>query len=211
MTNRFNLSDLTAQLAAEATGKPQEAQQQPEPTRSPPQTPQPQEEAPERRTAPATWRTIQTPEGTVPNARTLAREARASAEAWYQALRRWEVVESERVKVYYGPAKSSRMRVVGVGSYGGGGGQSGSYWATVTQVITPVGAVSEARLGGLCSADPLLGRIRGGGGLASLCDPRGGWHPHGEQARAYAVAVLRLAVLLGDERAQSALATVENG
>lgn len=158
----------------------------------------------QRRRPTTIWRTLQTPDGTRPGPRERRREARNYAELWYQALREWRVVESDRVKVYYGPAKTSRMRVVGVGS-GSSGGQSGSYWATITQVITPHGSVSESAIAALCNADPFLSRIRAGLALASLIDERGGWASPKGPAVVYALAVLTLATRLGDTRAETHL------
>lgn len=210
VSKRFNLTDLTDQLTAQATRKPQEAQQRPDPTPAPSLPPQPQEEAPERRTAPRVWRTLQTPEGTVPNARTLAREARAHAEAWYQALREWETHTKGGDLVYgTGPRnpKTGRMQVVGVGSYGGPPVAALSY----TTVRTPLGWLSESSVAQAMSrsGEELLEPIRRGAGLATLIHASGrGWA--GEQARAYGRAVLRLAAGLGDSPAAFHLSQLQN-
>lgn len=137
------------------------------------------------------------------NIRQQQRDARAHAEVWYQALRAWETSETDKVKVHYGPAKASTMRVVGIGNYSTSGtGQGGSFWAGVEMVHLPNGLHRSNLVGGMCSADPLLSELHRGAGLATLMHASGrGWA--GARARAYARAVLGLAVALGDEQART--------
>lgn len=143
---------------------------------------------------PTRWRTLRTPEGTRPSPRQQQREARNRAEHWYQALREWYVVtRGEVVPRDLSPKRSNtRLMVPVVGNWGSGGV---GLWTA--QVLTPLGWVSESRLAHLCNADPLLCRVRSGGGLSSLIHSSGtGWNGH--KARAYAVAALSLAVAVGD-------------
>ncbi|WP_088249198.1 hypothetical protein [Deinococcus indicus] len=133
------------------------------------------------------------------------RDARAYAEVWYQALRAWETSETDRVKVHYGPAKASTMRVVGIGNYSTSGtGQGGSFWAGVEMVHLPNGLHRSNLVGSMCSADPLLSEIHRGAGIASLLhhSGQGGWAYPRDRAQAYATAVLDLAVALGDKQAR---------
>ena len=161
---------------------------------------------------PTRWRTLRTPEGLRPSPRQAQRDARQYAEAWYQALREWKQAS------YEVPAPTGSGRGGAVLLTSGTPGMITCYY-----LVTPLGrAVTATEAGRLIStweASPLpaqrqmgvlLNRVRMGGGLASLSQPGGGWHQHREQAQAYALAVLRLAVSLGDDRAESALATLES-
>lgn len=132
------------------------------------------------------------------------RDARAHAEVWYQALRAWETSETDKVKVHYGPAKASTMRVVGIGNYSTSGtGQGGSFWAGVEMVHLPNGLHRSNLVGGICTADPLLSELHRGAGISSLLHHSGrGWAFPSDRAQAYASAVLGLAVALGDEQAR---------
>ncbi|GHG21544.1 hypothetical protein GCM10017784_11330 [Deinococcus indicus] len=133
------------------------------------------------------------------------RDARAHAEVWYQALRAWETSETDKVKVHYGPARASTMRVVGIGNYSTSGtGQGGSFWAGVEMVHLPNGLHRSNLVGGMCSADPLLSELHRGAGMGSLLHHSGrGWADPKARAMAYADAVLGLAVALGDEPART--------
>lgn len=154
-------------------------------------------EAPERR-RPELWRTTQTPEGFRPSPRQQQRDARAYAESWYAALRAWETRSSGQLVPRDLTPRSSKTRLMQpvVGNWG-----SGDVLLRHIEVSTPMGWVSEAALSRLCNDNELLSRVRGGGGLERLSDPRGGWHPHKAEALAYARAVLRLATALGDSSA----------
>lgn len=204
---KFNMADLTTSLLAgevallPAPGKPQAGQQEAE---APADAPVVSGAAqPPARKRPEAWRTLRPPGQ--PSDRERMREVRAHAEAWYQALREWRVFESEPVRIFMGPAKTSRMRVVGIAM---GSGPGDSYLSSMELVSLPNGAHRSATVAAYCNSDPLLGRIRAGGGLASLVDERGGWNRDKAAAVVYAQAVLRLAVSLGDGRAKIALGTL---
>ena len=137
--------------------------------------------------------------------REQVRAARAYAEQWYQALREWRV-DSYDVPM---PAGSGRGGVAVLLTSGTPG------MITCTYLQTPLGReVGEVQAGRTISlwamstipaqrdAGHLLERLRAGQGLASLVDERGGWASPRERALAYAVAVLTLAVTLGDEEAE---------
>lgn len=154
-----------------------------------------------RRASPAARETVTQALGSI---RQQQRDARAYAERWYQALRAWETSETDKVKVFWGPARASTMRVVGIGSYSTSGtSQGGSGWAGVEMVHLPNGQQRSNLVGGMCSADPLLSEIHRGAGLASLLHHTGrGWAYPSDRAQAYAAAVLGLAVALGDQQAR---------
>lgn len=171
-----------------------------DPTSTPQTEPQALEGPKERRRAPisktrevhARW-----------NNRQQQREVRDYAEAWLQALRAWETKQrSELVSNRSTAGGGGNMRFI-VGQYTRGGSSIAAL--TFSEVHTPLGWVSEVAVARLCGADPLLERLRCGGGLATLCQSGGGWHQHRQQAQAYALAVLGMAQELGDERAKTAL------
>lgn len=205
MPKQPSMADLLNSLLA--PGKPQEAQRPPAPTLPAPPTP----EAPQR-PAPGRQRLRLSPRQTVEaltSGRQATREARGYAEVWYQALRKWRVFDGDTVRVSRGSSSASRMRVVGVGNWGGSAGAFGSYLAAEAMLSTPVGGLPVTRVA-LAITDQgsrELERIRAGQGPESLIHQNGrGWN--GESARAYAAAVLALAAALGDEQArihQSAL------
>lgn len=144
-------------------------------------------------------------------ARTLAHEYRAHAEVWYQALRRWKV-ELPRVPVprtSYAPFTSGWEPLSTLGE----GGPD-----LPTALVTPVGQVGEAevaRLIGLMLASEvpdtravggLLEKLRGEYRTpATLLREDGRWQPDTSRHAAYAVAVLTLAVQLGDRHAEAPL------
>jgi hypothetical protein len=103
------------------------------------------------------------------------------------------------------------MQVVGIGNWASSGG-SGSYRYAELLVSTPIGALPVTHVAQAITAQrsELLERVRGGGGLASLVDERGGWASPRERAVAYAVAALTLAVTLGDREAEGMLACLKN-
>lgn len=187
-------------MTALLTGKPVAPQQTPVRATTPPLTPEaPQRPARERRRYETPTRQVHREWGK----REQQREARARAEEWWQALRRWQVRDGGMLVISGGGPKGGAKRQMTpvVGNW------AEKPWGhcLYTEIHTPLGWISERAVARLCSADPLLSRVRGGGGLATLCDERGGWNRNGEQARAYARAVLTLADQLGDERAGSLL------
>lgn len=130
------------------------------------------------------------------------RQARAYAEAWWQALREWdaragaELVSSRNLYSTRPPSQNST-----VGQYASGGS---STVLTFRVLRTPLGLVSESRVAALCNADPLLEEVRRGAGLATLIHASGrGWA--GQRARQYGAAVLGLARDLGDTQAAEIL------
>ena len=143
--------------------------------------------------------------------RELARDTRNYAEAWYQAIRNWK----EDTYEVPAPAGSGRGGAVLLTS-----GTPGMI--TCAHLITPLGRLVTATEAGriittwAASAIPvqrdqgrLLERLRQGHGLASLLDERGGWNRNTSSARAYAAAVLNLAVILGDINAEVALESLK--
>lgn len=135
--------------------------------------------------------------------RTQRKAARDYAEAWWQALRTWETAyRAELVpRTSVGSGGAGRMTVI-VGDYG-----RGQAMLNITEVRTPMGWVSESRLGKLLEEHG-LGRLRAGGGLNSLIHPNGrGWRD--ENAPAYAATVLQVAAELGDDRARVVLRFVQ--
>lgn len=157
-----------------------------------------------RRASPAARETVTQALGSI---RQQQRDARAYAERVYQAVRAWDTSNNAGELVPSGgprPSKTSRMQVVGIGQYGG----PPCAVLFISRLHLPHGSVSERAAAEICNADPLLGRIRAGGGLASLLREGGRWHQHREDAQAYARAVLRMAEVLGDHRAKTALETL---
>lgn len=153
------------------------------------------------------WRVTQTPSGyRGPTPREQQREARAYAEQWYKALCKWKVAHYEL------PLPS------GTGGSGGGGvlltsATPGFY--PVFYLSTPAGRTvteveagrtittwSESRVPGQRELGSLLARIRASQSPRSLIDERGGWASPRDRSVAYAVAVLTLAVTLGDRVAE---------
>lgn len=127
--------------------------------------------------------------------REMLRAARLHAEQWYQALKVWDVFESQKVFISQGIQRHTRAIAGTVGRGWQSGGHEG-----VSLLKTPIGGLEEAKVGAQITwlRDELLERIRAGGGLASLLDPRGGWSRRRALAVKYALAVLSLAALLGD-------------
>ena len=153
-----------------------------------------------RRASPAARQEVTEALGSI---RQQQRDARAYAERVYQAVRAWETSNNAGELVPSGgprPSKTSRMQVVGIGQYGG----PPCAVLFISRLHLPHGSVSERAAAEICNADPLLGRIRAGGGLATLVQERG-WHQHRADALAYAKSVLQLAEALGDNRAGEAL------
>lgn len=140
--------------------------------------------------------------------RTAQRQAREYAEAWYQALRRWDVRMYEVAK----EASSGGGSAVLLTS-GSVGSREAWYLVTPTDART-ITEVETARTISLWEASSipaqekagdLLRRIREGVSPVSLCDERGGWASPRQRSMAYAVAVLTLAVTLGDREAETHL------
>lgn len=182
------LGGQTTQEARPAVGEGQT----PTPTPAVPPAPASEPQTPKR------WRTLRTPDGQRPSPRQAQRDARQYAEAWYRAVRDWERRTNGGMLVIGGGGKhgSKRQMTPVVGNWGGAPYGVHHY----AEISTPMGWVSEAAIAHRCNMDPLLGRLRAGGGLGSLIHGSGtGWN--GQEAQAYAVAVLALAVSLGDTRA----------
>ena len=138
--------------------------------------------------------------------RTQRKAARDYAEAWWQALRAWEVKTFSDLVFPDGGSHTSGSYFEPVTM---GRSSSGSMTGGVlyTHILTPMGWVSESRLGKLLEEHG-LGRLRAGAGLSSLIHPNGrGWRD--ENAPAYAAAVLQVAAELGDDRARAALQFVQ--
>ncbi|PIG98921.1 hypothetical protein [Deinococcus sp. UR1] len=135
------------------------------------------------------------------------RDARAHAEAWYQALRAWAVIVPPIVipRLRYGTPYLDNATTMGEGGPD-----------RPTGLSLPCGVLREGEVARIINRwaqstipaqrehGQLLERIRQGTAPATLLDPRGGW-AGGGNARAYAVAVLNLGVLLGDEEAEKVL------
>lgn len=144
-------------------------------------------------------------------ARRLAQHYCDYAEAWYAALRAWDVRHPEVVPgISYAPFRPEGAPPVSTL------GECGP--VRPTALLTPMGEVREveaARLITEMAASPIPDRRAAGGLLervrcaftapASLLRENGTWaSPRGRMA-AYAVAVLTLAVALGDRDAEPAL------
>lgn len=174
------------------------------------------------RSRPTVWRTLRTPDGVRPGPREQQREARAHGEAWYQALRRWDVEEVPLAPCERGSPQSRTMQVVGIGAYssrrgpalGGNGGVAryvrtpGPHRLTEREIGAEITAMTRSASADLADLGDLLERVRGETSLCSLADERGGWASPKERALRYARAVLTLAVRLGDPRAEPHLAVV---
>lgn len=139
--------------------------------------------------------------------RAQRKAARDYAEEWWQAIRCWEIRTfsdlvfpdsgSHTSGAYFEPITMGRSS---------NGNMCGD--VLYTHVLTPIGWVSENTLGKELGHYPELERLHHGGGLASLIHPNGrGWN--NENAPAYAGAVLKLAVGLGDEIAAAHLAVLQ--
>ncbi|WP_295814493.1 hypothetical protein [uncultured Deinococcus sp.] len=140
--------------------------------------------------------------------REQVRAARAYAERWYQALRAWRL-DSYDVPMAAGSGRGGTAVLLTSGTPG---------LMTCTYLQTPLGReVGEAQAGRTISAwalstipaqreaGQLLERLRAGQGPETLLRESGAFVHPVERARAYAVAVLMLAVTLGDREAESAL------
>ncbi|MDV6376232.1 hypothetical protein [Deinococcus arenicola] len=186
---KFNMADLVADTVA---GRPQPLPQRstPQRTRAFPRDPLPTRQQREE-------------------ARTQAQEHRAYAEAWYQALRGWDVVIPSVLtpKMSYAFARGFEP----ISTLGEGGPDR------PTALITPVGQMREVAVGRMITdmensgvpdrqaAGLLLGRVRSGQGPASLLREDGRWGPVAPRQAAYAVAALTLAVAMGDGMADGPL------
>ena len=200
MAERFKMDDL---MAAALAGKPQEALQPDERARTaqaPPEVPQ---------------RTRAFPRDPLPTrqereeARTLAHEYRAYAEAWYRVLRDWKVEEHNIpvAKVSYAFARGYEP----ISTMGEGG------TTLPTALSTPVGQLRETEVGRMITemaASPvpdrqshgrLLERMRAGQAPASLLREDRRWASPASRMAEYAVAVLTLAVAMGDREAEGPL------
>lgn len=139
--------------------------------------------------------------------RAQRKAARDYAEAWWQAVRAWEVKTFSDLVFPDGGSHTSGsyFEPVTMGRSSSGNMMGGVLY---THVRTPLGWVSESHLGRLLGEHDELVRLRTGAGLASLIHPNGrGWN--NENALAYAAAVLRVAAELGDDRARAALQFVQ--
>lgn len=197
MAERFKMADI---IAAALAGTPQEQAERP--STPPPQPEAPQRPASERRRPIGQTHTREVHAGIVVGSRQAQRDARAYAELWWQALREWHTFKGEEVVFSSGPSRTSRMQVVGIGNWAGGVGQYGSYKGAEDMLSTPIGALTVTRVALAITdqASPLLERLRSGKGPDSLIHSNGrGWN--GENAPAYAAAVLALAMALGDTQA----------
>ncbi|GGN44197.1 hypothetical protein GCM10010842_32440 [Deinococcus daejeonensis] len=141
--------------------------------------------------------------------RTETRDARQYAEQWYQTLRTWDVHFPDVLpKISYAAFRDQ-------GAYdpltmGEGGPPQKTY------LRTPAGEVSETEVGQIISDmtlstmpdTVLLGRMldrlrrHDNGCMAALLRPDGRWERNREAAMRYALAVLTLAVRLGDVHAE---------
>ncbi|MVN88273.1 hypothetical protein GO986_16125 [Deinococcus sp. HMF7620] len=139
------------------------------------------------------------------NRRERERAAREAAEGYYQALRTWRVWQGrlEELPRERREGGDGRMRPV-VGNWA-----SAPYDLRAREVELPGRrTVPESALAALVNADETLSAIREGRTLATLLDPRGGWHPSRPQAVRYAQAVLSLAFTVGDLEAQEHLRNI---
>lgn len=143
--------------------------------------------------------------------RTQAREARQYAEAWYQALRAWDVREvTIPHSFHYEPSEDGPEFLT-----------LGSNAPLPTRYLqTPIGEFTEGEIGALIttmSRSPIpeqkqLGKMldklrhERGTAMATLLQGGSSWHQNRERAVRYAVAVLTLAVQVRDEAAQAPLA-----
>ncbi|UQN06779.1 hypothetical protein [Deinococcus sp. QL22] len=140
------------------------------------------------------------------------REARAYAEAWYQALRDWDTFRSEEMLTSIGPSRPSRMRVI-VGNWRSGSDGGSDIVSTLMQ-HTPMGAIPASKVALSIKderGDGLLPRVQAGRGPESLLRETGAWVHPTDRARAYGEAVLELAVKLGDAKAAIHLRRIRAG
>ena len=133
--------------------------------------------------------------------RTDEGHARAHAERWYQAIRQWHPIVRPGDKVEKLTVNSGSSNMIAVT----GNWASSPKYLDARTIHTPIGDKNEQNLAAICNADPTLSAIRAGQTLATLVDPRGGWHPHKNNALQYAHVVLCLAFYLGDPQAQQHL------
>lgn len=140
---------------------------------------------------------------------------RAYAEQWYQTLREWRVTTLTTPGVAIGSPHGARFQIVGSGTAGGGYGGVGTLrterialpslgdWAPhlVGRAITDM-TLSE--IPETVQLGRMLERIRAETSPQSLVRD-GGWAWPRERTARYAVAVLTLAVRLGDHHAQEPL------
>jgi len=145
--------------------------------------------------------------------RDALREARAHAEAWHAVLRDWRPVRGVAVRptVSYAVFRPDDLTDT-LGSIGPARpswlpGPNG-WHVRETEAAALISAWCESSIPAQREHGLLLDRVRQGRGPRTLLDPRGGW-AGGCNARAYAVAVLTLAVSLGDEVAAVGLATLK--
>lgn len=193
------LGGQTSQEARAVVGEGQT----PTPTPATPPMPAGEPQAPKR------WRTLRTPDGQRPSPRQAQRDARQYAEAWYQALKAWRVVVPPVLTpvIRYGGGWSDPITTMGDGAPDRPSG-----------LELPSGTAREVEVGRLIStwaASPipaqrelgqLLHGLRSGRGMNSLIHHSGrGWADPSERAQTYAVAVLTLAVNLGDQEADAQL------
>ena len=141
---------------------------------------------------------------------TAGQLARAYVEPIYQALRTWNVVESEAVRTYEGATSGGRFRLIA----GNWGSTSGPTRVVESLLVMPWGTVLAREVSLTIadlahSADPdesessrLLLKIQTGASPVSLLDPRGGWAPPKANSVAYALAVARLMSRLGQLEAE---------
>ncbi|EYB68850.1 hypothetical protein DEIPH_ctg017orf0228 [Deinococcus phoenicis] len=129
----------------------------------------------------------------------------------------------ELAPVERGSPSSRTMQLVGIGAYsarrgpalGGGGGTAqylkapGPRRYTVSEVDSAITTMSRSASADLADLGDLLERVRGCTSLATLLDERGGWASPRDRAIRYAVAVLTLAVRLGDALAESHLSYLQ--
>lgn len=142
-------------------------------------------------------------------ARQQGQEYRAYAEAWYRALRTWQV-DLPRVPtpaLSYGFARGFEPLTLGELAPD-----------LPSALVTPVGQLREVEVGRAISqmaassvpdqraAGQLLERVRGSfTAPASLLREGGGWASPAPRMAGYAVAVLTLAVAMGDQTAEEPL------
>lgn len=134
---------------------------------------------------------------------TKAREIRHHAENWYQALKKWDLIEGETIQAGPTPRRGGGMSVAGVGGYSLGVkcGPGGGISITSIMLRTPIGPVSASLAAQVVTGHgEALTRLRNDTSLQSLISSNGrGWKS--PTARRYAVMVLDIAANLGDRRA----------
>lgn len=144
--------------------------------------------------------------------RDALREARAHAEAWHAVLRDWRPVRliPIRPNMSYAAFRDDDLTDT-LGSIGPTRpswlpGPNG-WHVRETEAAALISAWCESSIPAQREHGQLLDRVRQGRGPRTLLDPRGGW-AGGCNARAYAVAVLTLAVSLGDGMAAAGLGSL---